>query len=103
MPHFLSQAWRWIRSIVRRDALERGFDEELQFHVDRQTDKNIRAGMTPEEARRRALLRFGGVVRAQEETRDQIRPALLDDSIRDIRFGVRILSRTPGFACAALA
>ena len=89
--------------MVRRDALERGLDEELQFHIDQQTEKNVRDGMTPGEARRRAVLRFGGVVRAQEETRDQIRPALLDDSIRDIRFGARVLWRAPGFTLAALA
>ena len=84
MTNPLAQTWRWLQSIVRRDALERGLDEELQFHIDQQTEKNVRDGMTPGEARRRAVLRFGGVARAQEETRDQIRPALLDDSIRDI-------------------
>ena len=103
MTNPLAQAWRWIRSMVRRDALERGLDEELQFHIDQQTEKNVRDGMTPGEARRRAVLRFGGVARAQEETRDQIRPALLDDSIRDIRFGARVLWRAPGFTLAALA
>ena len=59
--------------------------------------------MSPADARRQAMLRFGGVVRVQEETRDEIRPALLDDSIRDIRFGTRVLRRAPGFTLAALA
>ena len=103
MNQRLAQAWRWMRSIVRRGALERGFDEELQFHIDQQTEKYVRAGMSPDEARRQAMLRFGGVVRVQEETRDEIRPALLDDSIRDIRFGARVLWRAPGFTMAALA
>ncbi len=89
--------------MFRRRALERGVDEELQFHLDQQTEKYVRAGMSPDEARRQAMLRFGGVVRVQEETRDEIRPALLDDSIRDIRFGARILWRAPGFTVAALA
>jgi hypothetical protein len=75
----------------------------MQFHIDQQTEKYVRAGMDPADARRQALRRFGGVVRVQEETRDQIRPALLDDSIRDIRFGARILWRAPGFTIAALA
>jgi len=103
MTRRLTDAWRWIRSIVGRKARERGLDEELQFHIDQQTEKYVRAGMDPADARRQALRRFGGVVRAQEETRDQIRPAALDDSIRDIRFGARILWRAPGFTVAALA
>ena len=103
MTRRLTDAWRWIRSIVGHKARERGLDEELQFHIDQQTEKYVRAGMDPADARRQALRRFGGVVRAQEETRDQIRPAALDDSIRDIRFGARILWRAPGFTVAALA
>ena len=75
----------------------------MQFHLDQQTEKYVRAGMSPPEARRQAMLRFGGVGRVQEETRDEIRPALLDDSIRDIRFGARMLRRAPGFTIAALA
>ncbi len=103
MNRRVADAWRWVRSMFRRRALEGGVDEELQFHLDQQTEKYVRAGMSPDEARRQAMLRFGGVVRVQEETRDQIRPALLDDSIRDIRFGARILWRAPGFTIAAIA
>ena len=103
MTRRLTDAWQWLRSIVRRRALERGLDEEMQFHIDQQTEKYMRAGMSPPEARRRAMLRFGGVVRVHEEARDEIRPALLDDSIRDIRFGTRVLRRSPGFTIAALA
>ncbi len=99
----LTAAWQWLRSIVRRNALERGLDDEMQFHIDQQTEKFIRGGMSPTDARRRAMLRFGGVARVHEETRDEIRPALLDDSIRDIRFGTRVLRRAPGFTLAALA
>src|SRR5262245_705231 len=99
----LRAAWQWVHSIMRRGERERGIDEEMQFHIERQAEKYMRAGMTADEARRQAMLRFGGVARVQEETRDQIRPALLDDSLRDIRFGARVLRRTPGFTAAALA
>jgi hypothetical protein len=58
--------------------------------------------MTPAEARRQALLRFGGLERVKESTRDEIRPALLEDSVRDVRHGVRVLRRAPGFTVAAL-
>jgi putative ABC transport system permease protein len=95
-------AWKWARSLGRRDALERGLDEEIRFHLDQQTEKNRRAGMTPEEARRQAVLRFGGPEGVKEQTRDEIRPALLDDLVRDAQHGSRVLRRAPAFTAAAL-
>ncbi len=100
---WMADTWRWIRSIGRRRSLESGLDEEIRFHIDQQTEKNRRAGMTPAEARRQALIRFGGVEGVKEHARDEIRPALLDDSVRDIRHGARLLRRSPGFTAAALA
>jgi putative ABC transport system permease protein len=99
---WITEGWRRIRSVGRRQALESGLDEEIRFHIDRQTEKNRRAGMTPDEARRQALLRFGGLERVKESTRDEIRPALLEESVRDIRHGFRVLRRAPGFTAAAL-
>ena len=99
---WITEGWKWIRSIGRRDALESGLDEEMRFHIDQQTEKNRRAGMSPDEARRQALLKFGGLERVKESTRDEIRPALLEDSVRDLRHGVRVLRRAPGFTAAAL-
>ena len=93
---------RWIRSIARRRELESRFDEEIRFHIEQQTAKNVRAGMDPGEARRKAVLRFGGVEGVRERTWDEIRPALLEDAGRDIRHGARVLRRTPGFTAAAL-
>ena len=100
---WMTTSWQWIRSIGRRRTLESGLDEEIRFHIDQQTEKNLRAGMRPDEARRQALLKFGGLERARESTRDEIRPALLEDSVRDLRHGARVLRRSPGFAAAALA
>jgi putative ABC transport system permease protein len=99
---WITQGWRWIRSIARRRALEGGLDEEMRFHLDQQTEKLRRAGMSPDEARRQAMLKFGGLEGLKERTRDEIRPALLEDSVRDIRHGVRVLRRAPGFTGAAL-
>src|SRR5262245_49783099 len=96
------QVWQWARSIVFRRRLESGLDEELRFHIDQQTAAFRRAGMSADEARRQALIRFGGVEGFRERTRDEIRPALLDDSARDIRYGLRLLGRAPGFATVAL-
>ena len=101
---WITESWKRIRSVgKRRDALESGLDEEIRFHLDHQTEKNRRAGMNADEARRQAFVRFGGLERARESTRDEIRPALLEDSVRDLRYGFRALWRAPAFTAAALA
>src|ERR687892_388051 len=99
---WITESWKWLRSIRRRHALESGLDEEIRFHIDQQTEKHRRSGLSPDEARRQALLKFGGVERVRESARDEIRPALLEDSLRDLRHGVRMLRRAPGFTAAAL-
>ncbi|HSC25999.1 MAG TPA: ABC transporter permease, partial [Vicinamibacterales bacterium] len=98
----MREIWHRIRSLGRRDALERRLDEEIRFHIDQQTAKNEGAGMTREDARRRAVLAFGGLERAKEGVRDEFRPALLEDFGRDLRYGVRVLGRAPGFATVAI-
>jgi putative ABC transport system permease protein len=100
--NWISETWRRLRSIGRRDAIEQGLDDEIRFHIDQQTEKNRRAGMPPDAARRDAVLRFGGVERTKEDTRDEVRPALLEDAVRDVRYAARLLARSPGFAIAAL-
>ncbi len=97
----LMEGWRWLRSLRRRSELESGLDEEIRFHIDRQTEKNLRAGMGPDEARRRALIQFGGVERVRESTRDQFRSAFVEDFLRDLRYGARALLRAPGFTIVA--
>ena len=92
---------RW-RSIVRRAEVENGLNEEIRFHIDQQTDKNIRAGMDPAEARRQAFIKFGGVEHVKEQARDEFRPALIEDFLRDLRYGGRILRRAPAFALIAI-
>lgn len=99
---WIANGWNWIRSIARQRTLERGLDEEMRFHIDQQAEMFRRAGMRPDEARRRAILRFGGVEAMKERARDEIRPPLLEESLRDVRHGVRMLRRAPGFTIAAL-
>ena len=70
---------RRLSSIVHRNRVESGLDEEIGFHIEQQTAKNIRAGMAPDEARRQAFIRFGGVEHVKEQTRDQFRPALAEE------------------------
>jgi putative ABC transport system permease protein len=97
----LTEGWRRVRSLRRRNELEAGLDEEIRFHIDRQAEKNLRAGMAADEARRQALIKFGGVDRAKEGTRDQFRAASIADFFRDIRYGGRALLRAPGFTIVA--
>ena len=98
---WIRDGWHRLRSLARREAIERRLDDELRFHIDQQTEKNLRGGMTPAEARRQALLRFGGVEPIKERTRDEFRTALFDDFVRDLRYGVRTLGRGPGFTAVA--
>jgi predicted permease len=98
----MKQLWRRLQSMAGRRRIESGLSEEIQFHLDQQTQKNIRAGMTPDEARRQAFVRFGGVERVKEQTRDEFRPALFEDFLRDVQYGARLLRRTPAFAAVAI-
>src|SRR5262245_37394681 len=72
--NWITQAWKWARSIARRRRLEIGFDEELRFHLDQQAKQFQRSGMSTDEARRQALIRFGSVEGVTDRTRDEIRP-----------------------------
>ena len=99
---WITQAWQWTRSIARRRTLEGGIDDEMRFHIEQLTEKLRQRGLSPEEARRQAMLKFGGLEGLKDSTRDEIRPALLEDSIRDVRHGVRLLLRAPGFTAAAI-
>jgi predicted permease len=77
-------------------------DEELRFHVEREVEANVSAGMPAAEARRRAMIAFGSRERAREECREE-RPSFFLESLgRDLRFGLRGLWRNSGFASMAV-
>jgi predicted permease len=77
-------------------------EKELRFHLEMETEKNIRAGMKPEDARNQAFLSFGGVERFKEECRDVSRFRLVETFWQDLRYGVRILVRNPWFSLLAI-
>jgi len=96
---------RWLRSIsnrlrnlLRKDALERETDQELRFHLEREIAQRISSGMPPEEARRSALFEFGGVEQFKEECREARGVHRLESLLADLRYGLRSLRRSPGFA-----
>lgn len=91
-----------LRLLFLRGAAESRMDEEFRFHLDMATQANVRAGMTESEARRRALVQFGGVDRHAEAMRDGRGGRWLDDLVSDARYAVRTLRKTPAFTAAAV-
>jgi putative ABC transport system permease protein len=89
--------------LLRRRRIERELDEELQFHLDCEIAQRVAHGASPEDARREALLAFGGVQRFREETRDARGFAELDTVARDVRFAIRRLARAPAFTLGTIA
>jgi predicted permease len=92
-----------LRSLWGRRGVESELDAEFQFHLDQLTEENRASGMPPEEARRTALRLIGGVAQYQEECRDMRRVNLLDDLVRDARYTVRSLAKSPGFTAVVVA
>ncbi len=93
---------RRLFALVRRDRLERDLTAELQFHLERETEENIRRGLNPEDARRAAQRSFGGLEQTKEECRDEREARWLETLWQDVRFGVRVLWRNPGYTIAAI-
>jgi predicted permease len=82
---------------------ERELSVELESHLDMHIADNVRAGMTPEEARRQALMALGGIEQTKEVYRDRRRLRPLDELVRDLVFAVRLLARDRGFTITAAA
>jgi putative ABC transport system permease protein len=91
-----------LRSFFRKKLLDKALDEEIASHVQFAVDENIACGMTREEARRQALIRFGGVQQARERQREARGLPWLDVLMQDLRYAFRGLRRNKGFACAAI-
>jgi putative ABC transport system permease protein len=91
-----------LRALFRRDTVESELDEELRFHVDHQIEKLVRAGMPLAEATRRARLIVGTPDKIKEECRDARGTRFLEDIWHDVRYAVRILHKSPGFAAVAV-
>ena len=81
---------------------ERELTDELEAHLQMHIEDNLRAGMTPEQARRKALLKLGGVESTKQAYRERSTLPLLENLVRDARFAVRQLGKNPGFTATAI-
>ncbi|HLY42484.1 MAG TPA: ABC transporter permease [Terracidiphilus sp.] len=93
----LSELTYRVRAILRRNRLNNELDEELRDHIERETEKHVRAGIPAEEARRNALLSLGGLDQARQRTRESRGTNAVEHLRQDLRFGLRSLGRNPGF------
>lgn len=91
-----------VRSLLRGAALDRDLDEELQFHLEQRVEANLAQGLSPEAARRNALLAIGGVEQRKEECRDVRRVRWVGDLTQDLRYAFRTLRLRPAFATASI-
>ncbi len=91
-----------LRGTLQKGRLDEELDEELRVHLEMQTEENVRRGMEPREARRVAHLSLGGVEQVKEACRDRRGLPVIETTLRDLGYGLRMLRRNPGFAAVAV-
>lgn len=91
-----------VLALFRRDRETARLNDELQFHLEQQVSENIAKGMSPAEARSAALRKFGNPTLLRDQARSTWSWNWLETGVRDVRYGVRTLGRSPGFALIAI-
>ena len=101
--NIFNSARMWTRALVHRGRVERDMAREMQFHLDREAELNVRRGMAPDDALRQARLAFGGVEQMKESSRDMRGTARLESIVRDLRYAIRSLGIHPAFTLTVIA
>src|SRR4051812_14066181 len=92
----------WWKFFKTRRPLDAQLDSELRFHIDGLIQEKIAAGLTADEARREAMLEFGGREQMKEELRDVHRIATVESTIANIKSGIRLMRKSPSFSTAVI-
>ena len=102
----MRRLWCRLRAVLRRvvnaGAKDAELNEELRAFVEHDAESKIRSGMTPEDARRSALIELGGAEQVKERVREARVGARWEGVFRDIRYAMRSLGRSPGFSSSVI-
>ena len=98
----MRRAWQRLLALIHRDRIDRELQEDVQAHLELAERDARAAGLSPEDARRDALRRFGPVEAMKEAHRDERGVPWLENLVRDVRYGLRATRRNPGFAAVAV-
>ncbi len=90
-----------LRNLASRQSDDQRFLEEMEEHLSRQTEEHLRSGMTPAEARRQAVLKFGAVEAIREQYHAEKRLPFVESVVQDVRYSLRILLKSWGFTSIA--
>lgn len=97
-----SRLGSWLGKVLQRSRMESEMDAELRFHLEAYAEDLVRSGVPRGEAMRRARMEFGGIDRAKEECREARGGNFIETLLKDVRFSLRLLRKSPGFATAAV-